>query len=87
MNSLKVILINMIVILMILAKLATPARYKIKVFKNKGFNVTIFVHGFNNKISSYDSNYIVNYVVDVVMWSNFGNCIIYMRKVVIVAVS
>ena len=54
MNSLKVILINMIVILMVLAKLATPARYKIKVFKNKGFNVTIFVHGFNNKISSYD---------------------------------
>ena len=67
MNSLKVILINMIVILMILAKLATPGRYKIKVFKNKGFNVIIFVHGCNNKISSYDSNYIVNYVVDVVM--------------------
>ena len=41
MNSLKVILINMIVILMILAKLATPARYKIKVLTSQFLSMAL----------------------------------------------
>ena len=78
-KSLKVVLINMVVILMMSAKLATLDLLKIKVFWNKGYDVIIFVYDVINKNLSRDSNYIV----DVVMWPKFGNSSISMREVII----
>ena len=49
-----------------------------KVFCNKGYDLIIFVHDATNKISSFESSYIV----DVVMWTNFCNFSISMRDVV-----
>ena len=62
-ESLKVVLINIVTILMISAKLATPGLLEIKVFRNKSYKVITSVHDITNKILSRDSNY----VVDVVM--------------------
>ena len=47
----------MIVILMMLAKLATLGLLKIKLFQNKGYEVIISVHDVPNKIISRESNY------------------------------
>ena len=60
------------------SKLATLAFLKMKVFCNKGYDLIIFVHNATNKISSFESSYIV----DVVMWTNFCNFSISMRDVV-----
>ena len=60
------------------AKMATLGLPKITVFSNKGCDVIIFVDDVTNKILSRDSNYIVN----VFMWSKFGNCSISMREVI-----
>ena len=49
---------------MISAKMATPGLLKITVFWNKGCGIIISVDDVTNKISSCDSNYIV----DVFMW-------------------
>ena len=49
---------------MISAKMATPGLLKITVFWNKGCDIIIPVDDVTNKISSCDSNYIV----DVFMW-------------------
>ena len=68
-ESLKIVLINMVTTLMISAKMATPGLLKIKVFWNKGYDVIISVHGVTNKVLSCESSYIVN----VVMWPKFGN--------------
>ena len=65
----------MVAILMMSAKMATLGLLKIKVFWNKGYDVIIYVHDVTNKILSRDSNYIV----DVVMWSKFGNSSIGIR--------
>ena len=59
----------MAAILNMLVKLAILSFLKIKVFWIKGHDVIISVHDVTNKISSCDSNYIVN----VVMWPKFGN--------------
>ena len=64
---------------MMSAKMATPGLLKITGFRNKGYDVIIYVHDVTNKILSRDSNYIV----DVVMWPKFGNSSIYMREVII----
>ena len=47
----------MIVILMMLAKLATLGLLKVKLFQNKGYEVIISVHDVPNKIISRESNY------------------------------
>ena len=75
-ESLKVFLINLVIILMISAKMATPGPLKITVFWNKGYDVIISVDDVTDKILSSDSNYIV----DVFMWPKFSNCSISMRE-------
>ena len=82
-ESLKIHLINMVTILMISAKMATLGLLKIKVLWNKGYDVIIFVYDATNKILSSESNFIV----DVVMWSNFGNSSISMREVIIIIIT
>ena len=57
-------------------KMANLGLLKIKVVWNKGYYVVIFLHDVTNKILPPDSYYIV----DVVMWSKFGNSNISMRK-------
>ena len=64
------------------AKMATPDLLKITVFWNKGYDTIIPVDEVTNKISSRDSNY----VVDVFMWPMFGNSNICMRKVIITSI-
>ena len=69
----------MVTILMMSAKIATLGLLKVKIFKNKGYDVIIYVYDATNKILSRDSNYIV----DVAMWPKFGNSSIPTRKVII----
>ena len=64
---------------MMSAKLATLGLLKIKVFWNKGYDVTISLSDVSNKVLLSD----LNYIVDVVMWRKFGNSNISMRKVII----
>ena len=63
---------------MMSAKMATPGLLKIMVFWYKGYDTIISVDDVTNKILSRDSNYIV----DVFMWTKFGNCSISMREVI-----
>ena len=49
-ESLKIVLIIMVIILMISAKLATRGLLKMKVFRNEGYDVIIYVHDVNNKL-------------------------------------
>ena len=79
---LEIFLINLVIILMMSAKMATPGLLKIKVFWNKGYDVIIYVHDVTNKILSRDSNYIV----DVVMWPKFDNSSISIREVIITSI-
>ena len=72
----------MVTIMMMSAKAATLGLFKIKVFRSKGYEVIISLHDVTNKILSRDSNYIV----DMVMWPNFGNSSISMREVLIISV-
>ena len=65
-----------------LAKIATSGLLKIKLFWNTGYDVTVSVPNVTNKILSRDSNYIV----DVIMWSKFGNYSISMREVITVSI-
>ena len=51
-------------------------------FWNKGYDVMISVYDVTNKILSRDSNDIV----DVVMWSEFGNSSISMGEVIITSI-
>ena len=53
----------MVTILMISAKLANPGLLKIKTFQNKGYNVLIHDHNVTKKISSSESNDIVDAVM------------------------
>ena len=62
-ESLKIFLINMVTILMISAKLATPDLLKIKIFQNKGSDVIIPNYDVTNKILSRKSNYIIDVVM------------------------
>ena len=45
------VFINMVTILVMLAKMATPGFLKLKLFGNKGYDVIISVHDVINKIS------------------------------------
>ena len=66
MNLFKIVLIKMVLVLMS-AKLTTLDLLRIKVFWNKDYDVMTSVHDVTSKILSRDSNYIL----DLVMWSNF----------------
>ena len=55
-ESLNIFLINMVTMLMLSAKLATPGLLKIKTFQNKGYAVIILDYDVSNKILSLDSN-------------------------------
>ena len=72
----------MVKILMMSANMAAPALLKIKVFWNKGYYIIYSVCDVTNKILSHDSNYIM----DVVMWPNFGNSSICIRDVIITSI-
>ena len=80
-ESLKVVLIKLVAILAakMSAKLALLCVFKIDAFWNKGYVVTTSVRDVINKILLRDSNYIV----DVIMWPNFGNSSISMTEVII----
>ena len=69
----------MVAILMISGKLATLGLLKVKIFWSKDYDVIISVHDFTSKTLSCDSNY----VVDVVIWPEFGNSNISIREVII----
>ena len=62
-ESSKIFLINMVTILMMAAKLASPGLLTIKIFQNKGYDVTIPDYDVTNKILSRTSNYIVDIVM------------------------
>ena len=81
-ESSKVGLINMVAILMMLAKFTTLALIKIKIFWNNTFDVMFSVHDVTNKILSSDSNHIVG----LAMWPKFGNSIISMKEVIITSI-
>ena len=66
-------------ILMMSAKLTSIGLLNIKAFWCKCYDVIISAHGATKRISSCDSNHIVN----VVMWPKFGNSSITMRDVII----
>ena len=59
--------------------MANPRLFKIKILWNKVYDVTIFANDISNKILSCNPNYIV----DLVMWSKFGNSTISMKEVII----
>ena len=61
----KDVLINMVTIWL---KMATLVLLKIKVFPSKDCDIIVFVDDVINRILSRDSDY----VVDVVIWPNFG---------------
>ena len=67
---------------MMSANMAAPALLEIKMFWNKGYYVICSVYDVTNKILSHDSNYII----DVVMWSKFGNSSICIRAVIITSI-
>ena len=81
-ESLKIVLINMVTVLRMSAEMATPGLPKIKVYWNKGYHVIISVYDVTNKILLRDSNHIV----DVVMWPQFGNSTISMREVIVTSI-
>ena len=62
---------------MMSAELGSPGFLKIKVFRNKGYDIIIFDHGVTKKILSRDSNYIL----DVIMRPQLANSSISIRKV------
>ena len=63
---------------MMSAKLATLGLLQITVIWNKVYDVIIYLYDVTNKILSRNSNY----VIEVVMWPNFGNSSISMREVI-----
>ena len=67
---------------MMSVKMATPCLLTITVFWNKGYDVIIPINDVTNKISSRDSNYIV----DLLMWAKFGNSSITMREVITISI-
>ena len=69
-------------ILMMSVKLATLRLLKIKVFRNKGYDVIISIHNVINKILLPDSSHIV----DAVMLPKFGSSSISTREVIITSV-
>ena len=74
----KDFLINMVIILMMSAKIATPGLPKIVIFWSKVYDVAVLFDDVTNKFLSRYSNYIV----DMFMWPKFGNCSISVREVI-----
>ena len=72
----------MVTTLILSAKLATPSLLKIKIFRNKGYDVIIPDYDATNKILSRDTNFIV----DVIIWFQFGNSSISMKEVIITSI-
>ena len=64
------------------AKLAALGFLKIKVFRNKSYDVKICVHDVTYKILSYASNG----TVDLFMWPKFGNPSMFIREVIITSI-
>ena len=64
---------------MMLAKMANPGLLKIKFFWYVGHGDIISLHDVTNKISSHNSNFIL----DVITWPKFDNLGITMREVII----
>ena len=62
-ESLVIVLTNMVTILMMSAKTTTPVLLKIRVFGNNGYDVIISVHEVTSKILAPDSNYIIDVVM------------------------
>ena len=56
--------------------IATSGLLKIKVYWNKGYDIIIYIHDVTSKVLVCDSIQIV----DVVMWTNFGNSSISIRE-------
>ena len=81
-ESLRIVLINMVKILMMSAKMANPGLLKTKIFWKKTYDVIISAHDVTNTILSHYSNYEVN----VVMWPKFGNSSVTVREVIITSV-
>ena len=77
-EPLKNILINLIIILIMSAKVCTPGFLKRMIFWNKVYDVIILVDDVTNKNFSRDSNY----PVDVFMWPRFNNSSISMREAI-----
>ena len=73
---------NMVTILMTSGKLATLGLIQIKIYWNKGYAVIISVPDVTNKMLSRD----ISYIVDVVMWPNFGNSSISKRESIITSI-
>ena len=67
---------------MMSAKMASPGLPKTTAFSNKGFDVIIPVHDVAKKISSSDSNHIV----DVVLQPKFVNSSISVREIIITSI-
>ena len=55
-----IFLINTFTVLVMSAKLATPGLLKVKIFQNKGYDVTFLDFDVTSKFLSRDSNYIVD---------------------------
>ena len=68
----------MVAVLIMSAKMATLGFLRIKAFWNKVHDVIFYVHDVRNQILLRESNCIV----DVVMWSKFGNSSNYMGEVI-----
>ena len=68
----------MVAVLLMSAKMATLGFLRIKAFRNKVYDVIFYVHDVKNQILLRESICIV----DVVMWSKFGNSSIYMGEVI-----
>ena len=81
-ESLKILLIKIVMILKMSAKLAALGLLRIRLFRNEGYDVIIYDHDVNSKILSRESNYIV----DMVMWPKFGSSSISMREVIITSI-
>ena len=56
-------LINIITILMMSAKITTLSLLRIKIFRNKGYEIIIYVYDVITKNLSRDSNFIVDVVM------------------------
>ena len=62
--------------------MVTSGLLETKVFWKKVYDVIMSIHEVTNKVLSRDSVYIV----DVVMWSKFGNSSISMREFIVTSI-
>ena len=78
-ESLNVILMNMVAILVMSAKFDIPGFLETKEFWNEGYDNIIFIYDATNKIVSRESNYVV-------IWPTFVNSSISMTEVIITSI-